>query len=49
VAEAGSEIIDPAGRSAGFHDDKIALVLFEEGRKVVSVGGGVEKGMFTGF
>jgi len=49
VAEAYCQVVDSTGRAARFHDDEIALVFFEEGRKVVSVGGGIEKGMFTGF
>jgi len=49
VAEAYCQVVYPTGRAARLHDDEIALVFFEEGRKVVSVGDGVEKGMFAVF
>ncbi len=49
VAEADCEVVYPAGRPARFHDDEIAFVFFEEGLKVVSVGGCVEKGVFASF
>ena len=43
------EIVDPSGRSASFHDDEISLMLLEDGREVIAIGGGIEKLVFASF
>ena len=35
--------------SRRFHDDEVDLVLLEDGLKVVSIGSGVQKFVFSGF
>ena len=49
VAEPYCQVVYPTGGAAGFHNDEIARVLFEEGLKVVTIGGSVKKGRSTGF
>ncbi len=49
VAQALREIVDPAGRSAGFHDDEISFVLFEDGGEVITIGGRVKELVFASF
>ena len=48
-SEADREIIDPSGGSAGFHDNKIDFVLFEDSGEVIPIGCGVEKRVFPSF
>ena len=48
-SQATCQIVDPAGRPAGLHDDKVDLVHCEDGRQVVSVGSGIEEGMLASF
>lgn len=42
-----SQVVDPARGPAGFHDDEIAAVFFEDRGEIVAIGGGIEKGMFS--
>ena len=46
---AHGNIIDPAGRSAGFHDDEVDLVLFEDSLEVTPLGSSVVEGMNPSF
>ena len=50
-AETLSQVVDPTGRPASFHDDQIdfVLVLLEDGGEVVSIGSGIEERMFASF
>lgn len=48
-AKALSQIVDPAGRTAGLHDDQVDFVFFEDGGEIISFGGGIEKGVFASF
>ncbi len=42
-SQADGQVVDPAGGPAGFHDDEIDFVVFEDGCEIVSIGCGVEK------
>ena len=46
---AHGKIIDPAGRSAGFHDDKVEFVLFEDSLEVTPLCSSVVEGMDPSF
>ena len=43
------QIVDPAGRSAGFHDDEVDFVLLEDRIQVTPLGRRIEEGMFPSF
>ena len=48
-AVAYGKIIDPTGRPAGFHDDEVDFVLFEDSLEVTPLGSGVVEGMNPSF
>ncbi len=48
-SQADGEVVDPARGTAGFHDDEIDLVVFEDSGEIVAVGCKVEENVFSGF
>ena len=49
MPEAHGKVVDPTGRPAGFHDDEVEFVLFEDSLEVTPLGSGVVEGMFPSF
>lgn len=43
------QIVDPAGRSAGFHDHEVDGVLLEDGFQVTPLGRGIKERVFASF
>lgn len=43
------QIVDPAGRSAGLHDDEVDFVLFEDRVQVIPLGRCVQECVFPSF
>ncbi len=48
-SKADRKVIDPSGGSAGFHDNEIDFVFFEDSGEVIPIGCGVEKRVFPSF
>lgn len=43
------QIVDPAGRSTGLHDDDVDFMFSEDCLQVIPLGGSVKEGMFPSF
>ena len=49
VAKADGKVVDPAGGTAGFHDDEVAFGFFEKRGEVGAFGCGIDELMFSRF